>query len=192
MSDVTPRSRSLFQVSVAVAVIGVLAAALLNALHYVQEKAERTVMEATVRNMGKGLEIELQTRVIRGRPGSSRELVGANPIQWLESPPEGYGGSGRRGSGVSMWPPTRSSIGRGLPRVSNSARREGANCAGEWVRLTKPPGDRGRIPRQPVQLGWFPRHLLSGTDIDRLICFALSVFWRPLVECTVVDLAEFE
>lgn len=103
MSDVTPRSRSLFQVSVAVAVIGVLAAALLNALHYVQEKAERTVMEATVRNMGKGLEIELQTRVIRGRPGSSRELVGANPIQWLESPPEGYVGSCGRERAPGEW-----------------------------------------------------------------------------------------
>jgi hypothetical protein len=103
MSDVTPRSRSLFQVSVAVAVIGVLAAALLNALHYVQEKAERTVMEATVRNMGKGLEIELQTRVIRGRPGSSRELVGANPIQWLESPPEGYVGSCGRELAPGEW-----------------------------------------------------------------------------------------
>jgi hypothetical protein len=36
-------------------------------------------------------------------------------------------------------------------------------------------------------LGWFPRHLLFGTDIERLISFALSVFWRPLVECTVVE-----
>ena len=62
MSDVTPRSRSLFQVSVVAAIIVLLAAVLLNALHYVQEKAERTVMEATVQNMEKGLQIEIRTR----------------------------------------------------------------------------------------------------------------------------------
>jgi hypothetical protein len=92
VSEVTPRSRSLFQVSVVVGIIVLLAAVLLNALNYVQEKAERTVMEATVLNMEKGLQIEVQTREIRRQAGSFRDPVGANPVTWLASPPEGYSG----------------------------------------------------------------------------------------------------
>lgn len=92
MSDVTPRSRSLFQVSVVVAIIVLLATVLLNALHYVQEKVERTVMEATVLNMGKGLKMEISARTIHGQEASFRELIGANPVQWLENPPQGYTG----------------------------------------------------------------------------------------------------
>ncbi len=80
MSEVTPLSRSLFQVSVVLAVIALLAAVLLNALTYVQEKAERTMVEATVLNMEKGLEIEARTREIRGQAASIRDLVGANPV----------------------------------------------------------------------------------------------------------------
>lgn len=103
MSDVTPRSRSLFQVSVVVAVMAVLAAVLLNALHYVQEKAERTVMEATVRNMERGLEIEVRTREIHGQLASIRELVGANPVTWLERPPEGYTGVCKKTRALGEW-----------------------------------------------------------------------------------------
>ena len=90
MSDVTPRSRSLFQVSVVAAIIVLLAAVLLNAVYYVQEKAERTVIEATVLNIEKGLEIEVRTREIRGQASSIRDLVGVNPVSFLAKPPEGY------------------------------------------------------------------------------------------------------
>jgi len=92
VSDVTPRSRSLFQVSAVVAIVVLLAAVLLNALHYVQEKAERAVMEATVRNMDRGLKMEISARVIHGQAASVRELIGANPVQWLANPPQGYSG----------------------------------------------------------------------------------------------------
>lgn len=103
MSEVTARSRSLFQVSVVVAVIALLVTVLLNALHYVEEKAERTVMEGTVRNMERGLEIEVRTREIHGQAASIRELVGANPVAWLGSPPEGYAGSCRRERAPGEW-----------------------------------------------------------------------------------------
>ena len=92
MSDVTPRSQSLFQVSVVVVIVVLLAAVLLNALHYVQEKAERAVMEATVLNMASGLKMEISARVIHGQGASARELIGANPVQWLASQPQGYSG----------------------------------------------------------------------------------------------------
>ena len=86
-----------------VAVIGILAAVLLNALHFVQEKAERTVMEATVRNMERGLDILARTRVIHGQEGAIRDLVGANPVQWLESPPEGYTGNCKQERAPGEW-----------------------------------------------------------------------------------------
>jgi hypothetical protein len=62
---------------VVAAIIVLLAAVLLNAVYYVQEKAERTVIEATVLNIEKGLEIEVRTREIRGL-GSAEELAGGH------------------------------------------------------------------------------------------------------------------
>ena len=103
MSEVTPLSRSLFQVSVVVAVIALLATVLLNSLTYVQEKAERTMVEATVLNMEKGLEIEVRTREIRGQAASIRDLVGANPVSWLASPPEGYAGVCKKTRAPGEW-----------------------------------------------------------------------------------------
>ena len=103
MSGVTPRSRSLFQVSVVAAIIVLLAAVLLNAVYYVQEKAERTVIEATVLNIEKGLEIEVRTREIRGQALSIRDLVGVNPVSFLAKPPEGYAGVCRKTKAPGEW-----------------------------------------------------------------------------------------
>lgn len=103
MSEVTPLSRSLFQVSVVVAVIALLAAVLLNSLSYVQEKAERTMVEATVLNMEKGLQIEIQTREIRGQSATIGDLVGANPVNWLASPPKGYAGVCKKTKAPGEW-----------------------------------------------------------------------------------------
>ena len=96
MNDPTPRLRSLLQFSVVLAVIGVVAVFLLDALYYALEQAERTVMEATIRNMDSGVRMQAATRVMRGQEASLRELVGANPVQWLESPPVGYTGNCQR------------------------------------------------------------------------------------------------
>jgi hypothetical protein len=53
--------------------------------------------------MEKGLEIEVRTRTIHGQEGAIQELVGANPIQWLASPPEGYAGSCKRERAPGEW-----------------------------------------------------------------------------------------
>ena len=92
MSDPTPRSRSIFQFSLVLAAIAVVAIYLFDALYYAEEQAERTVMEATVRNMDSGLRVEAATRIMHGQEASIGELVGANPVQWLENPPVGYSG----------------------------------------------------------------------------------------------------
>jgi hypothetical protein len=93
VSDPTPRSRSILEFSVILDVIGVAAAFFLDGFYYAQEQAERTVMEATVRNMNSGLRMEVATRIINGREATIGELVGANPVQWLENPPAGYSGT---------------------------------------------------------------------------------------------------
>ena len=93
MSDPTPRSRSILEFSVILVVIGVAAAFFLDGLYYVQEQAERTVMEATVRNMDSGVRMEAAMRSIHGQEASIGELVGENPVQWLENPPVGYSGA---------------------------------------------------------------------------------------------------
>ena len=93
MNDPTPRLRSMLQFSVALAVVGVVVVYLLDALYYALEQAERTVMEATIRNMDSGLRVEIATRTIHGQEASIGDLVGANPVQWLERPPVGYTGS---------------------------------------------------------------------------------------------------
>lgn len=92
MNDPARRLRSILQFSVALAVIGVLAVYLLDALYYALEQAERTVMEATIRNMDSAVRIQAATRAMRGQEASLGELVGANPVQWLEKPPAGYAG----------------------------------------------------------------------------------------------------
>lgn len=96
MNDPTPRLRSLLQFSVVLAVIGVVAVFLLDALYYALEQAEKTVMEATVRNMDSGVRMQAAVRVMRGQEASIRELVGTNPVQWLENPPVGYTGNCQR------------------------------------------------------------------------------------------------
>jgi general secretion pathway protein G len=103
VNDPTPRARSILQFSVALAVIGVLAVFLLDALYDVMEQAERTVMEATIRNMDSGLRVELARRMIHGQEASIGDLVGANPVQWLEAPPVGYSGNCRRDLTAGEW-----------------------------------------------------------------------------------------
>ena len=137
MSEATPLTRSLFQLSVIVAVIALLAAVLLNSLNYVQEKAERTMVEATVLNMEKGLEIEVRTREIRGQTASIPDLVGANPV----------GGAVRFGICA-------------LKQALSCARRESGTCVGAWARLRKEKEHR----LWWGESGCFPLRLSYGTD----------------------------
>ena len=93
MSESTLRSRWIFQFSVVIAVTGVLAAALFNAMRFVQERAERTVVLATVRNMDSGVKLEVARRVMNGVEATIPSLVGGNPTEWLTGVPEGYVGN---------------------------------------------------------------------------------------------------
>ena len=103
MSDPTPRSRSLLEFSVVLVVIGVAAAYFVDGLYYVQEQAERTVMEATVRNMDSGVIMDAATRTMHGQEASIGELVGTNPVQFLENPPVGYAGMCKQELAAGEW-----------------------------------------------------------------------------------------
>ncbi len=90
MSDPTPRSRSILQFSVIVAVVGILATELLDTLRYTQEQTEKLVVESTIRNISAGLLAAVAERMFRGQDGRIRELLETNPVIWLEKPPAGY------------------------------------------------------------------------------------------------------
>jgi hypothetical protein len=90
MSDPTSRSRSILEFSIILVVIGVMVAALLDALHYTQEQTEKLVVESTIRNVSSGLLNAVAERMFRGQDGRIVELVGTNPVIWLEKPPAGY------------------------------------------------------------------------------------------------------
>jgi general secretion pathway protein G len=90
MSGPTPRLRALLQFAVTLAIAGVLWAVLLDSLHTIQEQSERTVMEATVRNMNSGLRLEIAARIMHGEEATLPALVGNNPVNYLEKPPLDY------------------------------------------------------------------------------------------------------
>jgi len=72
------------------AVIAVLAGGLFHALLRYEELAEKTAVDMTIRNLRSGLRWQIAERLLRGSPTETAALVGANPIGWLERPPDGY------------------------------------------------------------------------------------------------------
>lgn len=154
MIDPTPRLRSLLQFSVVLAVIGVVAVFLLDSLYYALEQAERTVIEATVRNMDSGVRMQAATRVMRGEEASIRELVGANPVQWLDHPPEGYTGNCKRELVRGGWcfdPETHEIVYR--PRVDRHLEYHGPGSSGLRWRAASTAEIAGRQSAGPAPAG---------------------------------------
>ena len=87
-----PRGFSLFELAVAIAVIGVLAAVLLNRLGYYQEMAEKAAMESTLRTIKTGLQVRLAELIVTNRQAQAVRLETENPIGWLDDRPPNYGG----------------------------------------------------------------------------------------------------
>jgi hypothetical protein len=92
VSDPTPRSRSLLEFSVIFAVIGTISWFGLNGLAELQELGEKTAVEMTMRNVQTGLRYAMAGHFARGEDVRIVEMVGSNPVQWLEKPPAGYQG----------------------------------------------------------------------------------------------------
>lgn len=94
LNKVKPRARgfTLFELVVAIAIISVLAAVLLNRLGFYQEKAEQAAMENTLQAVKTGLQIRLAELIITYQQQEAARLEVENPTKWLSTMPTGYAG----------------------------------------------------------------------------------------------------
>jgi len=76
--------------AVSAVVIAVLAAVLLPALLAYQALAEKTAVDLTIMNLRTGLRLRIAELILAGREREVAGLAGANPVRWLEHPPERY------------------------------------------------------------------------------------------------------
>ncbi len=88
--------------SVVASVLAVLAGSLLTALLYHEELAEATVVQLTIQNIRSGLRYQIADRLVAGRTSEIGQLLGANPLSWLERSPDGYVGGVPAGSVRSL------------------------------------------------------------------------------------------
>jgi hypothetical protein len=88
--------------SVVASALAVLAGSLLTALLYYEELAEATVVQLTIQNIRSGLRYQIADRLVAGRTSEIGQLLGANPVSWLERSPDGYLGIVRTGSVRSL------------------------------------------------------------------------------------------
>jgi len=83
-----PAGFGLLELVVAIAAISILMYVLLDRIAWVQEMAEKTESEETVRSIETALRLEAASRVARG--GAPDDLLLENPVRWLQSPPRNY------------------------------------------------------------------------------------------------------
>ena len=78
---------------VAVILIAIFTAVLIERLTRYQEYAEKAVMEATIANMRSGLRVRMAELMISGSLAQLQDVRQENPIGWLEAPPANYLGA---------------------------------------------------------------------------------------------------
>ncbi|MEW6132897.1 MAG: hypothetical protein AB1591_06985 [Pseudomonadota bacterium] len=83
---------SKLEAMVALLLIAILGAILLDRLLFYQEVAERTAMETTIINLRSALRLTVAELRMQNRMQDLEHLVGANPIAWLDRPPANYAG----------------------------------------------------------------------------------------------------
>lgn len=86
------RGLARFELVITISLISVLTGIFAQRFLYLQEYAEKTVMEATVVNIRSGLRYKLAELIVEERSSEIPALMNENPIQWLERPPENYVG----------------------------------------------------------------------------------------------------
>lgn len=91
---------SLLEFMVAASILAVFAGLLLNRLHYYQEMAEKTNMEATVKALQSGLRFEMARALMAGEEIDYQRLARENPMNWLERKPPNYQGEFRSDAGA--------------------------------------------------------------------------------------------
>lgn len=81
-----------FQWAVLFLVLGSLTMGLLWALDDVKQRAEKQVVDLTLRNMRMGMLLAMGEALIQQREREIATWVGDNPVGWLGAPPVGYRG----------------------------------------------------------------------------------------------------
>jgi hypothetical protein len=76
--------------AIVAALLTCLAAFLLPRLMEYQERAEKTLVDLTIRSLRTTLRWQVAQHMFHGRADDLADLVGANPVSWLEQPPAGY------------------------------------------------------------------------------------------------------
>jgi prepilin-type N-terminal cleavage/methylation domain-containing protein len=86
------RGFTLIELMVAIAIIAIAVALLLNRLAYHQEMAEKAAMEAVLRAVKTGLQVRLAELIATRRQGQAAVLETEDPMRWLDARPDNYGG----------------------------------------------------------------------------------------------------
>lgn len=73
-------------------ILGGLALILLSALDEMKERAEKQLVELTIRNMRTGLQLAMAEALMHQQASGIAEWAGSNPVRWLGSLPDGYRG----------------------------------------------------------------------------------------------------
>ncbi|MDP2227035.1 MAG: hypothetical protein Q8J78_06125 [Moraxellaceae bacterium] len=92
-----------FEFLVVVAVIGIISWLGLERLTHLQVLGEKTAVETTILNIQTGLRYASAGHIIRGEEMRIVEMVGSNPVQWLEKPPQDYVGKCAGELGTGRW-----------------------------------------------------------------------------------------
>lgn len=91
MSIGRQRGLGKFEFAVVVALLGILAAVLLDRLVELERQAERLEVDLALRNLHIGLKLAVSEKVIRGEEARIGELLDANPLDWLGAAPAKLG-----------------------------------------------------------------------------------------------------
>lgn len=132
-----PKRSRLFEFSVGVTIIAIVATFLLAALDRIEEEAEKLVVEATVRNIDSGLRLAQAQLITQQRENERPLLLPVNPVAWLDKPPAGYAGEadhvdpGSLATGAWMWDRTNRTL-YYRPRRSDGLRVEGGGPCLAW------------------------------------------------------------
>jgi len=93
----------MFELVVALVIISVLLAVLLDRLRFYQEKAEQAAMEYTLQAVKTGLQIRLAELIMTQRQQEAAQLEVENPTRWLSKMPADYAGDYREPLQPGAW-----------------------------------------------------------------------------------------
>jgi prepilin-type N-terminal cleavage/methylation domain-containing protein len=84
------RGFTLIELAVVVAVVGILAAALLNRVVFYQEQAEKVAVEQLLGTLRSALHLQIADLLVQGKTAEINRLSDQNPMDWLAEKPSNY------------------------------------------------------------------------------------------------------